>query len=287
MSDLQNAEKLFLEKMLKMESGYCLGFSNASFARLFQDELGINIYDDRFSGFGDSKANRMRSFWTQATNKGVAKLLNYLFSNWDVYHRDATDENLPTKAFDIVYRLDPNLRKSTSSPTIAYDVVSLNELNNNFHELTAMGNSQSRGFAFERFLNELFDCFNLEPRSSFKIVGEQIDGSFICDGNTYLVEAKWQESLIGNSELLTFFGKVEGKTKWTRGAFISLNGFSKDGLEAFARGRSTNMIGMDGQDLHFILQGEITLPEVIRLKARKAAEEGTFFKPVFEIIRQI
>ena len=287
MSDLQNAEKLFLEKILKMESGYCLGFTNASFARLFQDELKINIYDDRFSNFGDSKANRMRSFWAQATNKGVAKLLNYLFTNWDIYNSDATNANLPTKAFDIVYRLDPSLRKSTSSPSIVYDVITLNELNQKFRELTAMSNLQSRGFAFERFLNELFECFNLEPRSSFRLTGEQIDGSFICDGNTYLVEAKWHESTIGSRELYSFYSQIEAKTKWARGLFISLNGFSKDGLEAFAKGRSTNMIGMDGQDLYFILQGEISLPEVIRLKTRKAAEEGTFFIPVFDIIRRI
>jgi len=102
-----------------------------------------------------------------------------------------------------------------------------------------------------------------------------------------LVEAKWHESTIGSRELYSFYSQIEAKTKWARGLFISLNGFSKDGLEAFAKGRSTNMIGMDGQDLYFILQGEISLPEVIRLKTRKAAEEGTFFIPVFDIIRRI
>ena len=270
-----------------MRGGYCLGFSNASFARFFQDEFNINIYDERFSNYGDSKANRMRSFWDRATNKGVAKLLNTLFTNWDIYNGDPANANLPAKAFEIVYRLDPGLRKMTSSPSTVFDVITLNDLNKKFQELRFMSNSQARGFAFERFLNELFECFNLEPRSSFKIVGEQIDGSFICEGNTYLVEAKWQESLIGNSELLTFYGKVEAKTTWARGLFISLSGYSKDGLVAFSRGRSTNMIGMDGQDLHFILQGEISLPEVIRQKSRRAAEEGTFFVPVFEIIRHI
>ncbi len=287
MSDLQHAEKLFLENLFGMQSGYFLGFTNASFARLFQDEFNINIYDDRFSDFGDSKANRMRSFWAKATNKGTAKLLNYLFTNWDVYNDNKTYANLPTKAFEIVYKLDPSLRISTTSSSPVYDVTTLNDLNNKFQELTFMSNSQSRGYAFERFLNEVFECFNLEPRGSFRLTGEQIDGSFICDGNPYLVEAKWQESMIGNSELLTFFGKVEGKTRWTRGLFISLNGFSKDGLEAFSKGRSTNMVGLDGQDLHFILQGEITLPEVIKLKTRKAAEEGSFFVPVFEIIRRV
>jgi len=287
MSDLKNAEKSFLEGILGMQNGYCLNFSNASFARLFKDEFDIDIYDERFSNYGTSKANRMRSFWEHATNKGVAKLLNNLFTNWDIYSGDVANANLPPIAFEIVYRLDPSLKKAASSPSPVFDDIRVNQLNQRFQELVTMSNSQARGFAFEKFLGDLFECFNLEPRSSFKLTGEQIDGSFMCDGNTYLVEAKWQESLIGNSELLTFFGKVDGKTKWTRGLFISLNGYSKDGLEAFSKGRSTNMIGMDGQDLYFILQGEISLPEVIRLKTRKAAEEGTFFIPVFEIIRHI
>jgi hypothetical protein len=33
----------------------------------------------------------------------------------------------------------------------------------------------SRGFAYERFLKELFDANGLAPRASFRIVGEQID----------------------------------------------------------------------------------------------------------------
>ena len=37
---------------------------------------------------------------------------------------------------------------------------------------------QKRGFEFERFLNAMFAAYGLSPRSSFRLVGEQIDGSF-------------------------------------------------------------------------------------------------------------
>jgi uncharacterized protein YjbI with pentapeptide repeats len=30
------------------------------------------------------------------------------------------------------------------------------------------------------------------PRGSFRLIGEQIDGSFHLEGETYLLEAKWQ-----------------------------------------------------------------------------------------------
>ena len=54
MSSLAVADKVLLESVLGMSSGYVLDFSNASFANFFRD-LSIDIYDaERFPGFGDS-----------------------------------------------------------------------------------------------------------------------------------------------------------------------------------------------------------------------------------------
>ncbi len=106
---------------------------------------------------------------------------------------------------------------------------------------------QERGFAFERFLTELFRIFNLNPRASFRIEGEQIDGSLEFDNFTYLIEAKWQSKPVGQSDLLIFHGKIEGKATWSRGIFISMSGFTEDGLTAFSRGRPTNIIAINGR----------------------------------------
>jgi len=144
---------------------------------------------------------------------------------------------------------------------------------------------QQRGFAFEKFLNELFALFDLAPRNSFRLVGEQIDGSFQLNADTYLVEAKWQAKPTAQDDLLIFRGKVEAKSTWARGLFISNSGFAEDGLAAFSRGRATNIIGMSGQDLYFVLNNEISLIDAINHKARRAAETGAFFLAVFDIIR--
>ena len=61
-----------------------------------------------------------------------------------------------------------------------------------------------RGFAFEKFLTQAFALFGLAPRGSFRLTGEQVDGSFQLDGATYLLEAKWQGPKIGNRELQAF-----------------------------------------------------------------------------------
>lgn len=144
---------------------------------------------------------------------------------------------------------------------------------------------QERGFAFEKFLNDLFKIYNLDPRSSFKIEGEQIDGSFQLNSDVYLVEAKWRDKQTDQSDLLIFREKIESKSTWGRGLFISYNGFTPGGLIAYSKGRATNIIGMDSQDLFYILSGEMSLVDAIVKKARIAAETGNFFVSVFSLSR--
>ena len=140
-----------------------------------------------------------------------------------------------------------------------------------------------RGFAFERFLKRLFAFSKLNPRSSFRLTGEQIDGSLELDADVYLIEARWRKEVAGNADLLVLHGKVESKSSWSRGLFISYSGFSIDGLEAFSRGRSTTIIGMTGEDLHFVLEGSISLDDLIRRKARRAAETGQVYVSAYEL----
>lgn len=143
---------------------------------------------------------------------------------------------------------------------------------------------QQKGFEFERFLNKLFGVFGLQPRGSFRLQGEQIDGSLDFENHTYLIEAKFQTKPVGQEDLLVFRGKVEGKATWSRGIFITASTFTQEGLAAFSRGRPTNLIAISGQDLYFIVDGQMPLNEVIRLKARRAAETGEVMIPVQELL---
>lgn len=61
----------------------------------------------------------------------------------------------------------------------------IENLNNDLIGLTSL-EAHKRGFALEKFLNEMFAAYNLEPRGSFRIVGEQIDGSFQVGTDIYL-----------------------------------------------------------------------------------------------------
>ena len=139
-----------------------------------------------------------------------------------------------------------------------------------------------RGYAFERFLNKLFEAYGLTPREPFRLIGEQIDGSFILDNETYLLEAKWQGPAARLADLLTFSGKVARKASWTRGLFVSESGFSSDGLEAF-RGQPTQIVCMDGLDLHETVTNRAPLAALIKAKVRRAAETGRPHVPFAEL----
>jgi hypothetical protein len=159
---------------------------------------------------------------------------------------------------------------------------SIPNLRANFTKLQGL-DPVRRGFAFEPFLSELFEVFGLAPRGAFRVVGEQIDGSFELNGEVYLLEARWRNEQAGNGDLLTFAGKVAGKAQWSRGLFVSYSGFSADGLQGFGQGRPTNLIGLDGLDLYYILAGSLDLREVLRRKARRAAETNRVFVSVREL----
>lgn len=177
--------------------------------------------------------------------------------------------------------LGPTSHVKTEPPSVQ-SKIEISNLKKTLIDLNGL-EPQRRGYMFEKFLKDLFDFAGLHANDPFRIVGEQIDGSFQHDNNTYLLEAKYRNCQANESDLNNFRGKVEGKAIWARGLFISYAGFTQQGLEAFMVGKRANIIGMDGQDLYFILEGRMSLVEAIRLKARRAAERNQCFVSVYEL----
>ncbi|MDR7381723.1 TIGR02391 family protein [Promicromonospora iranensis] len=104
MSTLSITDKTVLEAVLNMSGGYVLDFTNATFANFF-GELKVDIYDDeKYPGFGDSKANRLRALWKSGSNAEVSVSLHALADyiaakketadDWGSWLDDITDEKL-------------------------------------------------------------------------------------------------------------------------------------------------------------------------------------------------
>lgn len=79
MSDLTAFEGRKLEKLLGMGSGYVLNFSDRTYTDFFIDYR-VEIDAAQYRTGGDSKAKRMRTFWTVAPNHTVGHVIEGLIA---------------------------------------------------------------------------------------------------------------------------------------------------------------------------------------------------------------
>jgi hypothetical protein len=159
----------------------------------------------------------------------------------------------------------------------------LEDLTKEYYKLLGAENPHERGYLLEKIIRELFELFDLDPRASFKIVGEQIDGAFTFESTDYLFEGKWQQDLVRSSDLDVLAGKLSRKLDNTLGLFLAINGFSEDGVKTHSSGRRL-MLLMDGSDLMAVLEGRIDLIQLLLRKRRHASQTGNIYLRIHEII---
>lgn len=265
--------------------GYVLDFSDKDFAEFFSAELGIDIDKPQYAINGSSKGKRLRYFLQTCDDATAARALAALWEHRaDHTNRVGTNDltsGTEARFNDLINRLKNGGAAPSTKPAPAkaspqqFAKIKLNLL-----EVASLG-PQTRGYAFEDFLKTLFDLSGLDAREPFRVRGEQIDGSFQLGSETYLLEAKWLSQPVGVGDLHTFHGKIEQKSAWARGLFVSNSGFTEDGIYAFGRGK--RVICMDGLDLYDMLDREIPLIRVLESKVRRAAETGSPFVRVRDI----
>ncbi|MBU3057227.1 MULTISPECIES: hypothetical protein [Pseudomonas] len=149
--------------------------------------------------------------------------------------------------------------------------------------LVSSDSAQSRGFELERVMYELFELFDLDPKASFKNLGEQLDGAFSLDGTEYLFEAKWQKELVNKADLAAFSDKVRSKLENTLGVFLSINGFSADGVAAHQAGGASILL-MDGADLMAVFEERIDFTSLLLRKKRYAAQTGNIYLSYYQMV---
>lgn len=259
-------------------AGYILDFSDKTMREFFEEELSIDIDSDIYKDDGTSKAKRLRCFIKKSDRETVLAVLDKLWA-----YRKTMKTPMMTPSDEMSYlRLIERLKKMDIISSVGIVLLTL-ETNcaHNYQyfisELKTMNmmTPQQRGYRFESWLNELFSAFRLIPNPGFKIIGEQIDGSFLLHNETYLIEAKWHSQKTAAPDLHVFQSKLDQKATWARGVFISWQGFSSEAFEAW--GRNKSIICITGYDLYHMLTNNISLIELLDKKIRHAAEKGEYF----------
>ena len=150
----------------------------------------------------------------------VGKLMNEMLD----YGFSGTRETaLAGECRRIVARLlrsDPvSPAKAESAPAAQQRSQALAELKAEFFRLAAERDRNRAGLTMEGLLNRLFATFELSPRLPFRVVGEQIDGSFVFDTHVYLMESKWEKDLC-LKPICWFSGENRGQIDFHAGGLV-------------------------------------------------------------------
>jgi hypothetical protein len=104
---LTDIDKRYLEKLLGMQSGYVLDYSDSSFGEFFNRHK-IDIHNSKYQTYGTSKAKKMRAFWEREPDALVGRVLSEMLDSYeadcDLNNREA-DAAILNKSRDIVARL--------------------------------------------------------------------------------------------------------------------------------------------------------------------------------------
>ena len=269
---LKLRDMTIFNRIFDAESGYLLDFSDRTITQFFDEELNIDIDDEQYKEDGTSKAKRVRCLLKKVDADTALRVLDKLW-----LYRMSIDLSGATKdlaeyhaLIESIKALDDDLSAGLP-PKNSFTGINYMHLILEMDRIKLL-DPHPRGYEFEIWLNELFKVFKMAPRGSFRNTGEQIDGSFRMDGAYYLMEAKWHSKETPASDLHAFQGKLNGKASWTRGVFISWQGFSSEGLTAFGNGNK--IVCISGKDIHQCLKSKIPFPILLEAKLRHASETG-------------
>lgn len=138
MSDLKSIDRLKLEKFFGMGGGYVCDFYNKSLQDFVLEITGIDIYVIEYEENGNSKANRLRTFWKKESNYVVSKLIREMSEYWKSQKYSTTEGITPAELalHEECIKISDRLIESTPIENI--DDLTPNSDDKNFTQLSIM-----------------------------------------------------------------------------------------------------------------------------------------------------
>lgn len=285
MAKLTFSEKQLIETVFEMESGYLLNFSNRTFKDFMEDVVEYDIYNK----YPDlSKAKMLREFIKDESDsyvgKAVVLLINHMKDN-DLIEEEK--EEKVNKLYVIGKRLlgktnNKEYKEKAKEVNHIVSIVDYDEVKKSLLKIEQITSAQKRGYEFEKFLNILFKFFNLDPHVSYRTEHDQIDGSFVYEGNTVLIEAKYRAKEIPKDDIILFRSKIESKSHFSRGLFITNSKFSDKALEYF-RDSSSRIVVLTIEELFIMCERQISLIKILKDKFRVLDEKGEIYRHIMQL----
>lgn len=282
MAKLSFIQKDILENLFQMKGGYVLDFSNREFENFIEDVLGYRVYEEeKYTGL--SKAKILREIFNDEEEPFVGKLLIEL-TNYMKYKDMVNSQNINywNSIQDLGLTFLGKFKNSTSNSqkksqySYNCDIIDYDKIKYDLLSIEQEPNSQQKGYSFEKFLFCLFESFHLSPHSSFKTEFNQLDGSFLLNGITILIEAKYRKAIPSKDDLILFENKLNKTSNLTRGVFITLTPFEKKTLDYYLN-LPKRIIIVTVEELYLMCEYKISLIDLLNQKFRKLDETGKIF----------
>jgi hypothetical protein len=115
MSSLTDIDKRYLEKLLGMQSGYVLDYSDATYSEFFSRHK-VDIHGSKYQTFGTSKAKKTRAFWEQEPDTVVGPVLSEMLDSYEAVC-DLNNREMDTGVLDKCRAIVAKLSGKTSNET--------------------------------------------------------------------------------------------------------------------------------------------------------------------------
>ena len=222
MATLNTNEKQLLEKLFQMGSGYVLKFSDRTFGEFFRDDVGVDIYADRYNYASGSKANRMRGFWQAADDRLVGKSIHKLteYVENQILLGYLTKEECPAeliqRAKQIAARLQGIKAPSTAVPPVTEDEFISREFKN--VSIDKVGLDSVISAILRQRLDEIRKCLNVRaPLAVIFLCGSTLEGILL--GVASAKPKEFNQSPLSPKDKT---GKVKQFPEWTLNEFINV-----------------------------------------------------------------
>lgn len=244
-------------------------FLNRLFPKLEESDPGIRVINTMADALAEQKVFPDLDGWEESkrmkedAHKAVGALRLYLSK--------AREEAADRKAQEETRGRSKEIREQQLRQQ-----QDLTKLADRLNGLVSQLGTSEGGYAFQAWLFDLVEYFEIQHRRPYNVEGRQIDGSVTVAETTYLIEAKFTGDPTGAPDIDTFRRKVETKADNTMGIFVSVSGYTSPALDAAAGERSPLLL-LAHQHLYAVLGGVLKLDELISRVRRHASQTGRVF----------
>lgn len=141
---------------------------------------------------------------------------------------------------------------------------------------------QTRGQRLNSLIADALQCYGIKAEATVHGAGE-VDVVFGLEGRSYILEAKWEKKPVGTGHLAKFQKRIRQRLIGTLGIFLSMSGYSDDGLRDLKDGDRLETLLIDQEHLEALLAGMFLPEELIGSLVQAAAFRGSPYNSLLDL----